>query len=148
MNNNLMNYQKVQVTTADRLKLVVMLYDGAISFLKTALKYLEKNDMAGKGMYIAKAQDIIDELNNSLNLEEGGEIAVNLRKIYNFIYFYLVKANISKDPKMIKEVIGILSTLKEAWEEISKNPQLNQEHQNDNSVIYDNTEKTIGELKI
>ena len=115
-----MNYQKVQVTTADRLKLVVMLYDGAISYLKTAIKYLEENDMAAKGIYISKAQDIIDELNNSLNLNEGGEIASTLRKIYNFLYFYLVKANLKKDPKMIKEVIDILSTLREAWDEISK----------------------------
>ncbi len=118
--NNLMNYQKVQVTTADRLKLVVMLYDGAISYLKTAIKYLEENDMAGKGIYISKAQDIIDELNNSLNLQEGGEIASTLRKIYNFLYFYLVKANLKKDAKMIQEVIDILSTLREAWDEISK----------------------------
>ena len=117
--NNYMNYQKMQVTTVDRLKLVVMLYEGAISYLKTATQYLEKNDLAGKGMYIAKAQDIIDELNNSLNMQEGGEIAVNLRKIYNFIYFYLVKANLSKNRKMIDEVINILSSLKDAWEQIN-----------------------------
>ncbi len=122
--NNYMNYQKVQVTTSDRLKLVVMLYDGAISFLKTAVNCLEKNDMAGKGVYIAKAQNIVDELNNSLNIKDGGEIAVNLRKIYNFLYFYLVKANISKNRAMLKESISILMTLKEAWEYINmKNPE-------------------------
>jgi flagellar protein FliS len=76
--------------------------------------------MAAKGIYISKAQDIIDELNNSLNMQDGGEIALTLRKIYNFLYFYLVKANLKKDPKMIKEVISILSTLREAWDEISK----------------------------
>ena len=119
MNNYLDNYQKVQVTTVDRIKLVVMLYDGAISFLKTAISYLDKNDFAGKGVYIAKAQDIIDELNNSLNMNEGGEIAVNLRKIYNFLYFYLVKANLSRDKKMINEVINILSTLRDAWEQVA-----------------------------
>ncbi len=118
--NNINNYQKVQVTTADRLKLVVMLYDGAISYLKTAIKYINENDMAAKGIYISKAQDIIDELNNSLNMNEGGEIASTLRKIYNFLYFYLVKANLKKDPKMIQEVIDILSSLRDAWDEISK----------------------------
>ncbi len=118
--DRLMNYQKVQVTTADRLKLVVMLYDGAISYLKSAKKYLEENDMAAKGIYISKAQDIIDELNNSLNMKDGGEIASTLRKIYNFIYFYLVKANLKKDPKMIQEVIDILSMLRDAWYEISQ----------------------------
>ncbi len=119
--NNYMNYQKVQVTTVDRLKLVVMLYDGAISYLKTAKQYLAKNDLSGKGMYIAKAQDIIDELNNSLNMNEGGEIAVNLRKIYNFLYFYLVKANLSKNQKMVDEVINILSSLRDAWKQINLN---------------------------
>ncbi len=118
--NNINNYQKVQVTTADRLKLVVMLYDGAISYLKTAIKYINENDMAAKGIYISKAQDIIDELNNSLNMNEGGEIASTLRKIYNFLYFYLVKANLKKDTKMIQEVIDILSSLRDAWDEISK----------------------------
>ena len=128
MNPKAMNYQKVQVTTADRLKLVVMLYDGAISFLKSAINCLEKNDMAGKGIYIAKAQDIIDELNNSLNLNDGGEIASTLRKIYNFLYFYLVKANLKKDPKMIQEVIDILSSLREAWYEISnKKSEVNED---------------------
>ncbi len=125
---NYMNYQKVQVTTSDRVKLVVMLYDGAISFLKTAIKYLEKNDMAGKGVYIAKAQDIIDELNNSLNIKEGGEIAVNLRKIYNFLYFYLVKANLSKNKSMIEESISILSTLREAWDEVGKKSPEQEQH--------------------
>ncbi len=145
--DKLMNYQKIQVTTADRLKLVVMLYDGAISFLKTAKKYLEENDMAAKGIYISKAQDIIDELNNSLNLKQGGEIAITLRKIYNFLYFYLVKANLKKDPKMIQEVIDILSSLREAWFEISKRKENEKENEEEN-YVPDQKVELSGDIRI
>jgi flagellar protein FliS len=134
----------MQVTTVDRLKLVVMLYDGAISFLKTAIAHLEKNDFAGKGIYIAKAQDIIDELNNSLNVKEGGEIAVNLRKIYNFLYFYLVKANLARDSKMINEVINILSTLRDAWEQVCEKENSNKTNNN----VPVNKDGDLSELRI
>lgn len=145
MNNYLDNYQKVQVTTVDRIKLVIMLYDGAISFLKTAIANLEKNDFAGKGVYIAKAQDIIDELNNSLNMKEGGEIAVNLRKIYNFLYFYLVKANLSRDKRKIEEVINILSTLRDAWEHVSEKEK---SKNSEDAIPMNSTNENVGEIRV
>ena len=116
-------YVNTQIKTADRLKLVVMLYEGAISFLRQAKTKMENNDIAGRGVFIGKAQDIILELDNSLNLELGGEIASNLRKLYGFMNRYLTKTIVKWDPQAIERVIHMLSQLKEAWEEISLRPQ-------------------------
>jgi len=92
-------YMNTQIATADRLKLVVMLYEGAISFIKQAKIKMEQKDASGKGIFIGKALDIIAELNSSLNFKTGGEVAVNLSRIYNFLTFYLTKANSGGTPK-------------------------------------------------
>ena len=112
-------YQEVAITTQSRGMLVVMLYDGAIKFLKLAIHKLNTGDMAEKGVYINKALDIINELNAVLDMEAGGEIAVNLRKLYMFMRRHLNEANIKKDPRMIDEVIRLLEELNQGWKAVA-----------------------------
>jgi flagellar protein FliS len=95
-----------------------MLYEGAIKFLRLAMKKLEEKDYAGKGYYINKAQDIITELNAVLNMESGGEISLSLRKLYTFMTRHLSEANVKKDPNMIKEVIDLLEELLQGWKAV------------------------------
>lgn len=116
---NYHQYRQVQVTTAGKGKLVVMLYNGAIRSLKLAVDLLQKGDMGKKGDQIIKAQDIIMELNLALDLKTGGEIATNLRRIYLYLYRTLSEANFYKSTAKIEEVIKLLSTLNEAWETIA-----------------------------
>ncbi len=117
--NGIAAYQTNTVITQSRSRLVVMLYEGAIKFLRLAIKKLEEKDYAGKGYYINKAQDIINELNAVLNMEAGGEIAVDLRKLYVFMVHHLSEANIKKDPEMIREVISLLDELLQGWKAIA-----------------------------
>ena len=117
--NGFETYQEVAVTTQSRERLVVMLYDGAIKFLKLALKELDAGNMETKGLYINKAMDIINELNNVLDMEVGGEIAVNLRRLYVFMSSHLNTANIKKDPQKIDEVIKLLEELNQGWKAIT-----------------------------
>ena len=112
-------YQEVAITTQSRGRLVVMLYDGAIKFLKLAINELNAGNMDQKWIYIKKALDIIDELNAVLDMESGGEIAQNLRKLYMFMVRHLNSANVKKDPKMIKEVIDLLEELNQGWKAIA-----------------------------
>ncbi len=112
-------YQEVAITTQSRGKLVVMLYDGAIKFLKLAIKELEAGNMTEKWNYIRKALDIIDELNTVLDMEAGGEVAANLRNLYTFMTRHLNSANIKKDPEMIREVIKLLEELNQGWKAIT-----------------------------
>ncbi|MHC4237932.1 MAG: flagellar export chaperone FliS, partial [Planctomycetota bacterium] len=73
--NGIRAYQETAVCTQSRGQLVVMLYEGAINFLKQAIADLERDDYASKGIRIAKATDIILELNTVLDMDKGGEIA-------------------------------------------------------------------------
>ncbi len=118
--NRLAAYQENVVSTQTREKLVVMLYDGAIKFLRQAIPAMEAGDVAEKNTLMQKAQAIIDELNASLNMEGGGELADNLRRLYDFLRRDLVLANIRNDIKRVRDSIGILEDLNSGWKSIGR----------------------------
>lgn len=111
-------YQSVQVTTTDRGRLLLMMYEGAIKFLKQAKSGLETNDMAKFCRFLSKGQAIIAELMNTLDFEKGGTIARDLDRLYDFMLFYLTEANLYRDPKRIAKVIGLIDTIYTAYKEI------------------------------
>ncbi len=117
--NGIKAYQETSVGTQSKGKLVVLLYEGAIKFLKQAIRDIQRNDFMSKGKNIGKAQDIIMELNVVLDMEKGGELAQNLRSLYNFMNRRLGQANLKKDPDMIREVISILEDLNQGWKAIA-----------------------------
>lgn len=109
------------VVAASPHKLIVMLFDGALTSLALALQHLkaEKIDIAAKGAAISKAIDIIDSgLRASLDLNVGGEIAANLDGLYAYMSNRLLMANLHNDPQPIEEVRVLLNDLKSAWEAI------------------------------
>jgi flagellar protein FliS len=112
-------YQENAVTTQSRGRLIVMLYDGAIKFLEQAIREIDKQDWIAKGRYINRAVAIVDELDLSLDMEPGGEIAMNLRKLYDFLRRHLNQANLHRDPARIREAVTILKELNEAWKAIT-----------------------------
>jgi flagellar protein FliS len=115
--NALRAYRNHSVTTQTPGQIVVLLYEGAIRFLKQALEALDKKDHVEKGRWISRALDILSELNMSLDLEKGGEIAQNLRKLYLFMHSHLLKANYRKDREMIRQVIRMLEELLTGWKQ-------------------------------
>ena len=123
-------YKKTEITTADRGRLIVLLYEGAIGFLVRAKDALFRGDYEARCNLINRAQDIITELNSSLNMNEGGEIAANLRRLYNFMNTHLVKAKIKDDPALLDQVMGMLADLNTAWTEIASRPEVVQAAQN------------------
>jgi flagellar protein FliS len=117
-------YAKVGVETgvvaASPHKLVVMLFDGALVALATALHQMKTGNIPGKGQSISKAIAIIDSgLRASLNKEAGGEIAGNLDALYQYMSNRLMTANLQNQPQMIEEVQRLLQDLKGAWEAIN-----------------------------
>lgn len=110
-------YTETSISTQDKGKLVVMLYEGAIKYLKVAKKELKNDDYASKGIYIGKAQDIISELNNALDMSVGGELPQNLRALYNFMHAHLSEANMERDVEKIDDCIRLLRQLHGAWEQ-------------------------------
>ena len=116
--NGLEAYRDIAVTTQTKGRVVVMLYEGAIKFLKLAISEIQAQNPELKGMYIKKALNIIDELNIVLDMEVGGEVAVNLRKLYTFMSQHLTQANIKQDTQKIEEVIKLLEELNKGWKSI------------------------------
>jgi flagellar protein FliS len=112
-------YQDSAVTTQSKGRLIVLLYEGAIKFMKLAIKELQANNYEAKGQYINKARDIINELDAVLDMNTGGEIAANLRKLYCFMNNRLSEANVQRDPKMIQEVIDLMEELNQSWKVIA-----------------------------
>ena len=117
-------YNQVQIKTANKGKLIVMLYQGAIRFMNRALLLLEKKDMEGKGNALIRAQDTILELLYALDqgsLDQGAELALNLRRLYLYSYRRLVHANVHMDTEAIEEVITLMQNLLQAWEQVILN---------------------------
>jgi len=118
--NQIAAYQDAAVTTQSKGRLIVLLYDGAVKFMKLAIEELEKKNYEAKGQYIAKAQNIINELNAVLDMDAGGDVAANLRKLYGFANTRLAEANTKCDPQLIREVISIMQELNQGWKAITK----------------------------
>lgn len=110
-------YKRQQFETASQGRLILMLYEGALKNLRMALENIDKKNVNGAHRCLIKAQQIIMELNLSLNMD-AGEIAENLRSLYIYIHQRLVQANVKKDGTIIQEAIDLLSELKEAWDTI------------------------------
>ena len=116
-------YQHTQVTTVDKGRLIVLLYDGAIKFLRQAKDCSLAGDVEGKSNYINRALDIIAELTQSLNMVEGGETAANLRRLYLFWTDHLIQGKIKKDCRNIDEVVSMMTSLNEAWNQVASRPE-------------------------
>ncbi|MCD6253561.1 MAG: flagellar export chaperone FliS [Thermotogae bacterium] len=106
--------------TASPARLVSMLYEGGIRFLDEAVEAVEAGDFIKANEKIKRVQDIVMELNLSLDMENGGSLAQNLRALYNYIFQQLIQANVKKDTETLKEVRSILSDLNGAWKEAMK----------------------------
>ncbi len=113
-------YSESQIKTATPAKLVEMLYEGGVRFLKEARKALEDKDYVTANEKLKRVQDIVMELNVSLDMEKGGVIAQNLRSLYNYMFQRLLDANIKKNVEIVDEILGYMETLLEVWREAMK----------------------------
>ena len=108
-------YRQTAVTTASREQLLIMLYEGAIKQLKKASECCQSKDLAGKGVAVGKAHDIINELSNSLDFKVGGEIAKNLEQLYAFMVEQIIQGNLNNDPTKFDAARKLLENLLEGW---------------------------------
>lgn len=111
------DYVENGVLNADPIDLVCMLYSKAVQKLHLALERLEAEDIYGRSTAIAHAMEIIVELQGSLDLEKGGELARELADLYCYCQQRLGEANAQQKAEPIEEVIKLLSLLGEGWQE-------------------------------
>ncbi len=115
--NALNTYQQNSVNTASKERLLLMLLDGLVKFIRQGITGIEEKDIIKTNTNLTKAQSIILELIASLNMQVGGEISKSLSLLYDYMHRRLVQANIRKDGTIAKEVLGFAEELKETFEE-------------------------------
>ncbi len=118
-------YSRVRVDTsiegASPHKLIDLLYEGALFSISNAKGHMQRKEIAEKGKAISHAIAIIDDgLKNCLDLEAGGEIAKNLRALYEYMSHRLLVANLNNESETLDEVTHLLSDLRGAWNMIEK----------------------------
>ena len=105
-----------EVLTADPVRLIQMLYRGAIDSIITARRYLKLGDIRARSRAISKAMAIVTELSLSLNHTKGGDLSQNLADLYAYAEKLLIQANWEQRDMPLAEAQRLLSTLLEAWE--------------------------------
>jgi flagellar protein FliS len=105
-----------EVAYASPHRLVQMLMDGALDKVATAKGCIERSDLAGKSRHISWAMSIVNGLRSSLDLESGGEIAVNLDDLYGYMTRRLIDASVQNDGAALDEVIDLILEIKGAWD--------------------------------
>jgi len=130
MNDAYKKYKTSSVQTASREKILLLLYEAAIKFTKLAIKACEEKNISDRGYNIGRAFDIVNELNNSLNHNVGGDLSKNLEGLYMFITDQFVQANISGNEKHLRDALKILEILYAGWnqavEKLKKEGKLGQ----------------------
>ena len=116
-------YQKNAVTTATAMELVLIVYDECIRALDAAQEAFNiegPESIEAVGKNIVQAQNAITELSLSLDLDQGGEIAENLYRVYDFMVNHLSEANSKQEKKPILEVRDMMADLRDAWRQVSE----------------------------
>jgi flagellar secretion chaperone FliS len=112
-------YRTVDAQSRSPLELVVMLYDGAIRFLGDALDADQRKDVWARARAVSKALAIVGELRSTLNVEEGGDMAVDLDRLYDYMMTRLLEVSTKRDASGLQEVRQLLVTVREGWVQVS-----------------------------
>jgi flagellar protein FliS len=115
LNNPYAQYKQNSIMSTPPEELTLMLYDGAIKFIKQAKIYTQEKKYDKSSNANIRAQDIITELNATLNMQY--EISHNLRSLYDYINSRLIEANLRKDIDILDEVLEFVTELRDTWKE-------------------------------
>ena len=116
--HTIQEYQNTQFATADRGKVLLLVFDGALRFLKLTERDLREGNLDGFVHHLGRSQAIITELRRTLNYEQGGSIAVDLERLYSFCLEHLAEANFQKKPENVATVHRLISTIADGFRTI------------------------------
>lgn len=118
----LSTYRRTEVQSRTPLELVVMLYDGSLASVHQARAAIERGDVATRGVAISRAMAIVNELQSTLNMEAGGDLARQLDDLYTWINGRLLAATAENSATALDEVARVLAKLRESWSSIASGP--------------------------
>lgn len=117
-----------EVTRARPTRVVVMLYDEAIASLEAAIEAMKQNAIEERCNRVNVVTEIVGMLHMSLDMENGGEIAENLGRLYRFILAQLIRINIHSNAEGAAKIVELLIPLREAWDEVDQRMALGDDH--------------------
>jgi flagellar protein FliS len=115
MSYGLNSYKTSKTTTASREDLIVLLYEGAVRFLERSIQEHDSGNLPAHKESLRRGLAIISELQNTLDFQQGGEIAVQLFELYGYMLDRLTHANMTRDMDYLRDVITQLNILLEGW---------------------------------
>ena len=113
--SGLASYRRTEVQSRTPLELVTMLYDGALRFMAVAREAIERKDIPARRDALNRTMAIVSELQSALNLQAGGEVAIELDRLYEYASVRLLDAAMRNDVKPVDEVRRIFETLRDGW---------------------------------
>jgi flagellar protein FliS len=121
--SGLQHYRKVgaygNIAEASPYQVVQVMLDAVLSRIAEATGHLERGEVAAKGEKISKALGIIEALMLGIDKERGGELAVNLERLYEYASRTLLKAHLENRTELLKEVVSLLREIKLGWDGIA-----------------------------
>lgn len=112
-------YQQTQVQCGTPVELVVKLYDAAITNMVKARESLVRNDLRGKRDAVSRTLAVISELQSTLDMKKGGQIAVQLDALYSYITGKVLDFNANRNAQSLDEAHRLMSTLRDAWSQVA-----------------------------
>lgn len=116
INNPYLAYQQNSVSTASPGELTLMLYNGALKFMRLAKKGIEEENLELKNTNLIKAQKIIQELMVTLNPDL--EVSKSMLTMYDYMNRRLIEANIKNDTEIIEEVEALMTEFRDTWKQV------------------------------
>jgi flagellar protein FliS len=113
-------YQQVAVQTSSPEKLIVMLYEGAIRFLRESIEAIESKDLDRKRQSVDRAVAIVQHLAGTLDMEKGGPLAADLYRLYGYMMSRILDGSAKLETAPLEEVIKLLGVVLSGWEELTK----------------------------
>ena len=116
-------YLEERVLSAEPLGLVRLLYQAATRAVRKARGHLAAGEIVERARSISQAYRVISELNSSLDHQRGGDLSCRLAQMYAYLMRRLIEANRQQRDEPLAEVLGLLTTLAEAWDELQPAPK-------------------------
>ncbi len=110
------SYRTIETTTADPSRLVVLLLDGAARFLVRAQRAHARGDRTEFAQSVARANRIVLHLAATLDYEAGGPVAVDLGRLYDFMFHHLVQGMVEHSAKHVEEVLAVLRPIRAGFD--------------------------------
>src|SRR6266481_5374274 len=115
-------YQEAAVRSASAIELVIILYDILARDLHTAIEAMDAGKIDVRSAKLKHGFLVLQQLEGTLNREEGGELATGMSRFYSMLRSQMMKAQIQQDPGILRELVELLFSVREAWVEVSQRP--------------------------